>query len=97
MEKKTFEVKVEDNKIILEGDSNKDGQPSMRMQVYMDESLQEIIKRGEAVEGEAMVKFKFGLDGLSLALDTDKDGEPSLDLFVDLAEGLDEAGVKLES
>lgn len=89
-----FDVKVEENKLKLGLDSDEDGVNSVTLSIVLDEAVQEILKKGEAVEGETVVKFAIQPTGeLSLKVDTDKDGEPSVELNVNIMEGINEAGL----
>lgn len=89
------ETKIEDGKVVVAVDSNEDGQASLKLNVKLDEAIKEAIKRGDKVEGEAVVKFKMTATGLSLDLDTDRDGVPSLSLEADLGEIFDEVQEKI--
>lgn len=89
-----FNAKVEEGKVKLGFDSDEDGVNSVSLDIHLDEAIQEVLGKGEAVEGEAVVKFKIQPTGeLSLSLDTDKDGQPSLDLKANIMEALNEAKV----
>lgn len=89
-----FEAKVEDGKVKLILDSDEDGIKSVGLNIVLDEALQEVLKRGEVVEGESTVKFKIMPTGeMQLGLDTDKDGDLSLEFEANLMEALNEAGV----
>lgn len=85
----------DDGNLEISSDFNQDGEKSLKLVVYLSESIQELIARGEAIEGEKVVKYKFGLDGVEISLDTDKDGEKSLDFKLNLRESLDEVGLKI--
>lgn len=87
-------VKVDDGKVKIGLDSDQDGKNSVSLNLIIDEAVQEIFNKGEAIEGKALVDFKFLPTGeISLSLDTDKDGEPSLQLEASIMEALQEAGV----
>lgn len=89
-----FIPKAKDGKIAIEYDGNADGEASVKMSIVIDEATQEMFKKGQAVEGEAKVKFKMSPSGeLSLQLDTDQDGEPSVMIEADVMEALEEANV----
>lgn len=93
LEKKKFDVKFEDGKMELSIDSNLDGEKLIYVSVNMNEALQEVIKRGEPVEGVKLVDFEFSTQKIVLKLDTDKDGEKLLEIELNLAEALDESGL----
>lgn len=74
-------------------DTNKDGQPVVSIGLNLSESIQEMIKRGEAAENVKVVGFKFMGTKMVLKIDTDRDGEHVLDIEVDLLEAADEIGL----
>lgn len=92
MEGKVLNVNVEDGKLVLGVDPNKDGQEVVRLRLNLSESVQEAFSRGEAVEGAKVVDFKLSSSGIHLKLDTDKDGEELLELELDFMEAADEVG-----
>ena len=92
-EKKNFEAKFEEGKLNIHIDSNRDGENLMEAKVNLNEALQEIIARGEKVEGAKLVAFEMGIDGLKIKLDTDQDGEELLELKISFVEALDESGL----
>lgn len=89
-ENKAIEVKFEEGKALFNVDSNKDGEPSLKIELNLTEAVQEIFNRGGKIEGAKVVDFSFELTKLKLKLDTDQDGEHLLDLTIDLAEAVDE-------
>lgn len=93
MEGKKVDVKFEDNMLKASFDSNKDGQPVVKISLNLNEAVQEILKKGEKVEGAKLADFEFSLTRLIVKIDGDKDGEPVASIEIDLAELLDEAGV----
>lgn len=89
-----YDVKIEDNKLKLGLDTDEDGVKSLMADVMLDEAIQEALKKGEAVEGEQMVKFSISqLGEFKLLIDTDKDGEISGEITLNIMEALNEAGV----
>ena len=90
-EAKKIEMGFESGVLKFGIDSNKDGQKSIEGKLHLNEALEEIIKKGTAIEGAKVVSFGFEAGKLKLAIDTDKDGEKLLELEIDLAEGFDEA------
>ena len=92
-EHKKFEASFKDGELHLGVDSNKDGEKVIEVKLNLNEAYQEILARGEKIEGAKIVAFEFGLAGLKLVLDTDQDGEKLLELNISLSEVLDEAGL----
>ena len=88
-----FDVETKDGQIQLGLDLNEDGEKLMVLKLNMGEAIQEVLKKGQAIEGAKLVDFKFNLTKLTLTLDTDRDGEKLLELEIDLAEALDESGL----
>ena len=85
---------VKDGKLGLAYDGNADGENSVTLDIELDEAISEVLKKGEAVEGETVVKFKIDpIEGLTLQIDADKDGEPSVNLKVDIMEAVQESGL----
>ncbi len=91
MENKAMGVSIKDGALNFHIDTNKDGQPLLVGKLNLSEGLEEIIKRGEAIENAKLVEFKVDLTKLVIKLDTDRDGEELLTLELDLTEGFDEA------
>lgn len=85
-----IKAEFKDNKFKLGVDTNEDGENSIVMNVNLSEALQEIVARGEKVEGAKLVDFEFGLGGMKLKLDTDIDGEELLELEIKFAEIVEE-------
>lgn len=83
-------AEFKDNKFTLGVDTNEDGENSIQLSVNLSEALQEIISRGEKLEGAKLVEFEFGLGGMKLKLDTDQDGEELLELEIKFAEIVEE-------
>lgn len=92
MENKMVTVKFEDGKVVAAFDSNKDGEPSIKLSLCVSEALEEAFSREDAVLDAKVVSAKFEGSVLVLELDTDKDGEKLLKLELDLGEAFDEAG-----
>ena len=92
-EKKVLEVDFKDGELLMSADSNKDGEKVLDLKVNLSEAVQEVLNRGEALEGAKLLEFDFSLSKLVLKIDTDKDGEKLLDISIDLAELLDEVGL----
>jgi len=90
---KKFEVGFADNKLNLSLDLNQDGDKLMTLKLNLSEAIQEVINRGDKVDGVKLVAFDFSLTKLKLTLDTDQDGEALMELEIDLAEALDEIGL----
>lgn len=88
-----FDVKVEGEALAIGLDLNEDGEKLLEAKIHLPEAIQEILKKGEKLEGAKLVDFEFGIKGLKLTLDTDQDGEKLLELNIDLAEALDESGI----
>lgn len=88
-----FDYEVKEGHFRATIDTNKDGQPVVSMGLNLSEAIQEMIKRGTAVENVKVVGFKFMGTKMVLKLDTDKDGEHVLDLEIDLLEAADEIGL----
>lgn len=74
-------------------DPNKDGENVLSGKVHLNEAMQEVISKGEAVEGVKVASFKLDLTKLKIIIDSDKDGQPVLELEIDLAEAIDESGL----
>ena len=91
VENKILNYKFEDGKFSFSVDSNKDGEPSLKGSILLDEAIQEAFKKGEALEGVKAVKFDVSLGGLKCEVDSDKDGEKSLEIEVNFGEAIDEA------
>lgn len=89
-EKKAVEMKIDKGALLINVDSNKDGENSLRCRVDLGEAFQEAFNKGAAIEGAKVAEFKFEMTRLILKLDTDKDGEPVLELEIDLGEAFDE-------
>lgn len=87
---KSFDVKADQGKLLLDVDPNKDGEKVVSLGLYMSEAVEEIFKRGNKIEGAKLVDFELDMTKLKLKIDTDKDGESILDLEIDLAEAVDE-------
>lgn len=87
-----LKAKFEEGKLVLEVDSNADGQKVLDLKLDLNEGVQELIKRGEPIEGAKLAEFDFSLSKLVLKIDSDRDGEKLIELSLDLAELLDEAG-----
>lgn len=83
----------ENNEFSLEVDTNEDGQKVLDCKLSLAEGIQEILKRGEKVEGIKAVAVEFSLAGLKIILDTDKDGEKLGEINIYLTEALDEVGL----
>jgi hypothetical protein len=92
---KKIDVKFEDGKLQLSGDTNQDGDKVIEIAVDMNEAVQEILKRGEPIEGAKVAEFDFSLSNLVVKLDSDRDGEMLLEFKLNLAELLEEVGLKL--
>ena len=91
---KKFNVDAKDGKVQVSYDGDADGEKSVELGIIIDEAGQEILKKGQPIQGKAMVDFELGVDGkLKLSLDTDKDGEPSVELKIALMEALSEANI----
>jgi len=90
MDAKKISVEFKDGNVEFGLDLNKDGEKSLSGVLYLNEALQEAIKRGKAIEGAKVVDFRFELTKMILVLDTDKDGEKLLEIKIDLAEAFDE-------
>ena len=89
-----FKPIVKDGKIGVAYDGDGDGVDSVKFSIFVSEAAGEILNKGEAVEGEAVVKFKIDpVKGLYLGVDTDKDGEVSIELEANLIEAIKEAGI----
>ena len=93
MEHKKFDVEVKEGNLELSLDTNQDGEKLMTAKVNMGEAIQEVLKKGEKIEGAKLVDFEMGIGGIKLVLDTDQDGEKLLELELNLAEALDESGL----
>lgn len=88
-----FDVKVEGEKLNIGLDLNEDGEKLLEASIHLPEAIQEILKKGEMVEGAKLVDFEFGLGGIKLSLDTDQDGEKLVEININLSEALDESGI----
>lgn len=84
-------VEIKENAIEFGTDLNEDSEKSLIGKLYLNEALQEAIKRGAPVEGAKIVDFKFEMTKLIIVIDTDKDGEKLFELKMDLPEMFDEA------
>ena len=85
-----FEVSFKEGNLCFGTDLNEDGKKSIDCKLHLNEALEEVIKRGDAIEGAKLVDFRFELTKLVLVIDTDKDGEKLFELVVDLAEAFEE-------
>ena len=90
---KNFEANFEDGQLKMHVNSNRDGEKLLSVKVDLNEGLQEILKRGDKLEGAKLVGFEFAFDKIKIQLDTDQDGEKLLELELSLAEALDESGL----
>ena len=84
------DVKFKDGSIEFGVDLNQDGEKSVEAKLHLSEALQEVIKRGEKIEGAKVVDFDFSISGITLLLDTDKDGEKLFELKLNFSEAADE-------
>lgn len=89
-ENKLVDISVDDNKLKLGVDPNKDGENVVDLELDLGEGLQEVMARDVPAEGVKVVDFKINGTKLELVLDTDKDGEHLLKLSADLGEAFDE-------
>ena len=89
-EAKVLNYKFEDGKFTFSVDTDKDGEPSLKGSIMIDEAIQEAFKKGEAVEGNKPISFDASFGGLKIVADTDKDGEPSLEIEVFFGEAISE-------
>lgn len=89
-ENKMFTLKVENDKLIADLDTNKDGEAVVKLELSLKEAMQEIFNKGVEVQGVKVAAVKFEMTKLKVVLDTDKDGENLLTLTVDLGEVFDE-------
>lgn len=94
-ENKKFNASFSEGKLKLSVDSNSDGDNVLDINVNMDEAIQEMLKRGEAIQGAKIAEIDFSLSNLVVRLDTDKDGEKLLEIKLNLAELLEEVGLKI--
>ena len=85
-----FDVIFKEGSLVFGLDLNEDEKKSISCKLHLNEGLEEIIKRGEPIEGAKVVDFRFELTKMILVLDTDKDGEKLFELEVDLAEAFEE-------
>jgi len=90
-ENKAIDLSVSEGKFVLNVDSNKDGDKVAKINIALNEAVEEAFSRGKAIEGAKLVDFKFNLSKLILKIDTDKDGENLMEIEIDLAEAVDEA------
>jgi fructose-1,6-bisphosphatase len=90
-----FDAKFENNKLMLTGDTNQDGDAVIKVEIALNEAIQEAFKKNEsiAVEGAKVVDFKFNGASLMLSVDSDKDGEKLATIEINLMEALQETGV----
>src|SRR5690606_8845272 len=87
-------VGVENNQILVDVDTNEDGQSVVSAKLDLPEALQELMKSGDqpvVVEGKLELKFEEGK--LKLSFDSNQDGEASAMVDLDLAEAVDESGI----
>jgi len=90
-EKKVLVGKFEGGKLTLSLDTNKDGEPSVKVFFLVNEGLGEAIKYGKDFSWEEDVKVDFSLTGgLKIRSDLDGDGIDSAGIDVDFGEALDE-------
>lgn len=92
-EHKKFEVEAKDGKVVLSLDTNQDGEKVLDLKIQLGEAAQELLKRGEKIEGAKKVDFSLSAQGLVMKVDTDQDGESVIELNANFMEALDEAGV----
>ena len=93
--KKDFVQEFKDSKWVGQVDSDNDGVPALKATVYLNEAIQELLKRGVKKEDVKIVDFEFSGLSLKLKLDTDQDGEELMELEVNLPESFDEGQQKL--
>lgn len=84
-------ISFKENALEFGVDLNNDGQNAIKGKLYLNEALQEIIKRQKAVENARVVSFRFEGTKLILELDTDKNGEKLFELIIDFLETFEEA------
>lgn len=90
-EPKVVSAEVQDSKLIVGVDTNKDGEKSIQLKINSPELLEELFAKGEAKIDVKTITLKMDLMKVKVAVDTDKDGEPVLEGEADLAEIFDEA------
>jgi hypothetical protein len=90
METKSFKIDVNDGKVDISLDPNKDGENVLNLSMSLSEAFQEIFSRGVKKEDVKLVDFELDVTKLVLKLDTDRDGEKVIDLKIDLSELVDE-------
>lgn len=88
-----FNYEVEDGKLKLGLDSNKDGVNSINLELSLNEAIGEALAKGAEVEGAKSVSVAFTGTTLVVEVDSDKDGEKLMKLEINLAEAIDETGV----
>jgi len=76
-------------------DANQDGQPSIELDIKLDEAAKELFQKGKSVAIEGVKTVHVGFEGgkLKVGVDTDKDGQDVVDLKIDALEVLDETGL----
>jgi len=88
-------VGIEDNKVVVASDLDRDGKNSISIKLSLKEGYEEIFAKGIKKEDVKLIDFEMGLNGLKLKLDTDQDGEELLELHADIMEIVDEAGKEI--
>lgn len=81
---------MKDKMLNLAVDSNKDGEPVLKIGLNISEAIQEAFMRNKAIEGAKLVEMKFEGSKLRIMIDTDKDGEKLLELEINMLEAVDE-------
>lgn len=87
-------ISVENNQILIDVDTNQDGQSVVSAKLDLPEALQEAMKSGDqpvVVDGKLKLAFEEGK--LKLSFDSNQDGEAAAMVDLDLAEAVDESGL----
>lgn len=85
-----FDYGFEGGKLILKIDTNEDKENSIKLEININEAIQEAVSRETAVTGAKLADFSFEGSKLNLKIDTDKDSEILMELEIDLIEAFDE-------
>ena len=95
MEKK-INVSMEESKVKVGIDTNRDGQNAVEVKLNLKEALQEAIEKGEAKVDVKSLTLKLEGTKIILLVDTDKDAEPVLEVTADLLESYEEVAASFK-